>query len=132
MSDVTTVTLRAAVGPLAMDVELLLERANGLRGVDIVALSRARRFGIVETFDMLADEGLHASGWHNVWEAASETVHRAAQRARRSDVWECEPDASDVVAAAAVALFLQRSLTDATYNRLMAGWLVVAESAGWR
>jgi len=104
------------------DAHRCVESLNNLTGPQILALEREHRFGLVKTFDIIADAGLGTSGWWEVWLLADTAVESAAKAKRRTRVWSALPKAKEVAAQAAVAEFLRPALNEGDFDKLTASW----------
>ncbi|WP_062292100.1 hypothetical protein [Demequina phytophila] len=121
-------SLAASVRGLRIEAfEAHLARLETLTVRELVALSKARRLGLTEVFDVLADTDFLVGDWHPAWREAHETVRRVcAERGLDGLPIVCDA-AADAAACQALARLFGSDVGIDIHVKLSEPWRFVME-----
>ncbi len=89
---------------------------------DVMALSSARRMGLNDVFDLIADAGLASSEWYDVWKRSHDLVSTDLRNPINARERELLSRAADTASAAAVGMQMSLLLSQADHKRLTSPW----------
>ncbi|WP_156160701.1 hypothetical protein [Demequina soli] len=128
-----TESLAASVRGLrlsAFDAHLI--RLESLTVRELVALSKARKMGLTEVFDLLSDTDYLVSDWHASWKAAYDLVQRVCLEHGLEGLPPICSAAADVAACQGLARLFGSDVSIDIHLTLSEPWRYVMERNGGR
>ncbi|WP_062522169.1 hypothetical protein [Demequina silvatica] len=121
-------SLAASVRGLRREAyEAHLVRLSTLTVREVVALSKARRLGLTEVFDVLADTDFLVSDWHPAWREAHEAVRRVSAELGLDGLPIVCDAAADAAACQALARLFGSDVGIDIHVKLSEPWRFVME-----
>ncbi|WP_156162357.1 hypothetical protein [Demequina iriomotensis] len=107
-----------------------MERLPSLTIREVIALSKARKMGLTEVFDLLADTDFLVSDWHASWKAAYDTVQEVCLQHGLEGLPAVCSAAADVAACQGLARLFGSDVPVGVHMLLSEPWRFVMERHG--
>ncbi len=107
-----------------------MERLPFLTIREVIALSKARKLGLTEAFDLLSDTDYLVSDWHSSWKRAYDVVQEVCFQHGLEGLPDVCGAAADVAACHGLARLFGSDVSIGVHLRLSEPWRFVMERHG--